>query len=555
MAQILRRAAVFFALVALGVGAYLWLERSKEPPRKRGAGRERGTAVRVVTVAATEVVPRVTGYGVVRAHRAWQGTAQVGGTIIEVAPGLEVGRVVREGTVLFRIDPDSYELERSRSEATVRAVEAQLAEIKTRIAGAQASLKVENSLLALAKKDLARVRQLRAQGLNASVEEEAAERAVLNAEKAVNAIKVTLAQLPASRKVLEAQLAQQQSGVKGAEMNVERTVVVAPFTMRVRQVGATLHQAVGSGALLLVGESEDLMEVPAHLPVGAIGALLGPRAPEPPQAALEAAAVDAEAPPGEVERPEGDEAAAADDAKDDAPAEDAERAEAEPEAPGGATAEAASAPEDNAPSSWSRRTSQIQAKIKLSSQGVTAEWEGRFRRFEGIDPDTRTQVVVVEVERPERGARRGGPPLRAGMHVEVELSGAPRTGCLSIPRAALRGDTVHVVDAERRLALRKVEVDLVQEAFVCVASGLAEGDQVVVSQLQPAVAGMLLEPRGADGSGGARRPAGARGRPGAGERGDGTSRAVPGGARGADGDGAARPSGRRGERPAAPAAP
>ena len=81
------------------------------------------------------------------------------------------------------------------------------------------------------------------------------------------------------------------------------------------------------------------------------------------------------------------------------------------------------------------------------------------------------------------------------MYVEVELQGAPRPGCLAIPRAALRSETVHVVDAERRLATRPVEVSFVQEEYACIRSGLAVGDEVVLTDVVPAIEGTLLEPR------------------------------------------------------------
>src|SRR5690606_22836523 len=129
MPPVRRKLLVFVALVAVGLGGFGWLQYSGDPPKRRPPS-ERGRAVRVLELAPHDALPRVTGYGVVVARRSWQGVAGVGGTIIGMAEGLEVGRVVPEGTLLFRIDPESYAVEKSRTEASVRSVQAQIDELK-----------------------------------------------------------------------------------------------------------------------------------------------------------------------------------------------------------------------------------------------------------------------------------------------------------------------------------------------------------------------------------------------------------------------------------------
>ncbi|MEZ4383052.1 MAG: hypothetical protein R3A79_17125 [Nannocystaceae bacterium] len=100
---------------------------------------------------------------------------------------------------------------------------------------------------------------------------------------------------------------------------------------------------------------------------------------------------------------------------------------------------------------------------------------------------------MVGVDEPRR--RDHGPPLVPGLHVEVELRGEPRAGCLAIPRAALHGDVIWVVGDDDRLELREATASVVQEDFVCLDAGAAPGERVVLTDLTPAVAGMLLAPR------------------------------------------------------------
>lgn len=454
MASTRRRWAGFIVLILLGLGGFGWLQYSGDPPKRRSA-RDRGRSVRVLEVKPLEVVPRVTGYGVVQAQRTWQAVAEVGGTIVGVADDLEVGRTIQKGTRLFKIDPGSYELERNRGEASVRGVRAQIAEIKTREESARASLKIEKRVLDLAVKDLERAKKAFEAGLGPQTGVEQAERGVLAAQKSVQSLENTLLELPASRRVLEAQIAQQEAGVEGARKDLAKTEVLAPFTMRIREVNASLHQAVGAGQVVVVGDGIDVMEVAAHMPVGTIGPLMGPRtAPAPPPAE---------------------------------PADDP----AGPLDPLGEGGGSPVAPTPRRPS----RASSISALIRLKSQDVEVSWDGKFRRFQGVDPTTRTIGVVVEVDTPRRRQGRSGPPLSSGLHVEVELRGVPRADCLAVPRAALLDTKVHVVGKDDRLELRDVEVDIIQEQYVCIAKGLAAGDRVVLTALTPAVEGMLLTPR------------------------------------------------------------
>lgn len=433
---------IFVGLVLVGAAGYLWLQLTAVGPARRPP-RDRGRPVRVMEVQPMHVVPAAIGYGVATARRSWQAVAEVGGTILEMSPNVEVGRIVREGTLLYRIDPESAELEKTRSEATVRGVRAQLSELSAREASARASLSLEQRALALAEKDLDRARRAHEAGLAPLTDVEAAERGVLNAQKAVQGLQNTLQELPASRRVLEAQLAQHQVGAEGARLGLRKAEAVAPFTMRISQLNASVHQSVSPGQVVLVGDATDVLEVVAQLPVGTTGALLGAGRRTAGRAERDAGRFDA----GSRGRVRGG------------------------------------------------LRERISAVVRLKSQGVESSWDGTFRRFQGVDPATRTMGVVVAVDQPRRRRGASGPPLLPGLHVEVELRGEPRSDCLAVPRTALHGDELYVVNKQLRLERRTVDVEIEQEEYVCVASGLRAGEHVVLTDVLPAVEGMLLAPK------------------------------------------------------------
>ena len=84
------------------------------------------------------------------------------------------------------------------------------------------------------------------------------------------------------------------------------------------------------------------------------------------------------------------------------------------------------------------------------------------------------------------------------MFVEIEIRTRAVDGRIVVPRASLHDGRLYVVNAESRLDIRPVTVGLVQGDFAAIDTGLAAGERIVVSDLIPAVAGMLLAPQDDD---------------------------------------------------------
>lgn len=489
-ALILRRTLVFTGLTATGVVMFFWLHRADEPTKRRRA-REGGQAVRVLEVASHTAVARAVGYGIVEAQRNWQGLAEVGGRVVQAHERLEVGRLVREGTVLFKIDPGAYAIEQDRTQATVKATRAQISEIKARETSARNNLAVEQKVLALARKDYARLKELYDQGTVSLLDVEAAERDVLSAERSVLTYKNTLNELPASRKVLQANLEQVKAGVAGAALDLSRTEIVAPFTMRIREVNAIEGQAISAGQVLVVGDAVDVMEVPAQLSLASVTPLMRRRGRRNNHAGT--TEPGQRRPPGEAQS--GGEPATSEESSQQNPESEVKAPAGDASSPitDGKVAQAINSESQGRPRRGPGRN--IQAAVSLKSQGMDAHWPAEFRRFEGIDSTTHTMGVVVQVQEPRSRDNPNQPRLTPGMHVEVELTRAGTESCLAVPREAIHDGSVWVVDRDSRLEIRPVEVSIAQEDFICISMGISEGEQVVLTDLAPAVAGMKLSPR------------------------------------------------------------
>ena len=135
--------------------------------------------------------------------------------------------------------------------------------------------------------------------------------------------------------------------------------------------------------------------------------------------------------------------------------------------------------------------------VRLDLGNHIAKWKAEFVRFsDDVDAETRTMGVVVAVDRPFEKVKPGyRPPLSKGMFVQVVLHGKSQNKRLVIPRAAVRNGVVHIADKDNRLRKREVKVLFSQDDISVISEGLKPGDRVVLSDLVPAVEGMLLKPQ------------------------------------------------------------
>lgn len=122
------------------------------------------------------------------------------------------------------------------------------------------------------------------------------------------------------------------------------------------------------------------------------------------------------------------------------------------------------------------------------------EWKAEFVRMsDSVDPQTRTMGVVVAVDNPLQKTLPGvRPPLSKGMFVQVAIAGHTQKNRIVIPRSAIRNDKVYVVNSASRLETRPIKRLYNQQQFAIVGEGLSSGEIIVVSDLIPAVDGMLL---------------------------------------------------------------
>ena len=422
---------ILLFIVPIAIGIFVLVSQSYlAPSPQRTPIQEQVRLLRVIEVSPIDVLPRAIAYGRVQPSKTWTGIAQVKGEIIMLHPRVDVGSILLEGEIMTTIDPTDYTFAVQEIQANIQVSQANLTNLMAQESNLRASLSIEQRALELSGEELRRKQQLLERGTVSQASVEQSERDVLTARQKVQNLENSLALLPSQQMILEAQLAQQQIKLEQAQRDLDRTVIKAPFNMRIAQLHIEESQAVTTGQTLFIGEDVKTAEIEAQVPLVQLRPLVE------------------DLPPVTIE---------------------------------GLTHI------DQVP---------IMAIVRLVEVGFDVQWSARIDRFvTEIDPTASTSGVVVAVDNHYEQAIPGQrPPLFANMYVEVELRALPRPNMLIVPRTAIFGDSIYIIDSENRLQRRRVDIGLRQTNFIALDSGISSGDRVVVSDPTPAILGMLVEP-------------------------------------------------------------
>ncbi|MCP4996024.1 MAG: biotin/lipoyl-binding protein [Gammaproteobacteria bacterium] len=419
--------------ILIGVAAFIFLKKNQREPVQAPVT-EKAKLVRVIPAPQLAAIPQAVGYGTVQPVVTWDGVSQVRGRVVEKHPQLRKGAIIQSGELLLRIDPTDYQLAIAQTEADIAATQAQIDELKVKEANTRAALKIEEQALSLSQKELDRKKRLVGKGGVSRSDLETQERALLSQQQSVRSQRNTLNLLPTQRALLEAQQLRNQAKLKSTQRDLANTAIHLPFTARIAEVKVEQDQYVRDGEVLVQADDLSNAEIEVDIPIDRLGHLIRSNQ-----------VVDLL----------------------------------------------------GASNTTTENGLGLTAQVRLQHGGITAKWPARFARIsDTLDPKTRTVGIIVEVDAPYSQVKPGiRPPLLKGLFVEVLLQGTPRTDSVVIPRTALHGHNVYVVDSSNRLALRRVELDGVQSDIALIHTGLKADEQVIISDLSPAIEGMLLAPR------------------------------------------------------------
>lgn len=367
------------------------------PTAVRTQPEERPTTVRVVRPTPGHERVRVVAMGTVVPAQEVVLQSEVSGRIVEQSPALIPGGHFRAGDVIARIDSRDYEL----------AVEQQAASVTQ----ARFELKVEEGRQTIAQHEWE----------------------LLEHDVKWNKTGRELALRKPHMENATAALEAARSGLRRAELDLERTTLRAPFNAVVREEFIDVGQIVSPQTRIATIVGTDQFWVRASLPVDQLRWIRFPTTSD------------------------------------------------------SAGSSARILHETGLGTTIERRGKVVRVLGDLDPKGRMA------RILVSIDDPLNLRAELQE----QGAAGDAALPLLLGAYVRVEVEGTELEDVLVLPRQALRdGDRIWVMDETDRLAIRDVAVAWDQRDRIFVRSGVEAGERVVVSSIAGPVVGMRLHAHG-----------------------------------------------------------
>lgn len=390
--------------------------------------------VYVTKVKQKTIAPLISGFGTIKPKVQWQSLAEVSGAVTYKNAKLARGEFIEKDTLLFKLDDLPYQLALAKALASKASVETEAVKLEIEKARLQTSLAIESKKLLLEKNEYTRQKSLNTKGGISNSQLEKQQLSVFAQTLKENELQASVKQLPARKNAIDAELMQAESLIKQAQLDLSHTEISMPFSGRIETVDVELGEFVAIGRHLLSAQDFRLLEVEAKISIHQIHQLMS-------SLAANKNISDTSLP--------------------------------NIEAVG------------------------LDAKIKLSHASLKSSWNGKVTRISGqVDARVGTVGLIVEIPfnfKMLKDKPRGQLPVISGMFVEVQVEARSVT-VLTVPKQALHGERLYLVDQDSRLQILPVEVLFIRDNDVAIAAdSLKAGQQIVVSDLLPVSTGLKLK--------------------------------------------------------------
>ena len=253
--------AVVAVLVAGAAGYGYWQQKNGGPEYKTGKV-EKGAITASVSASGTlSPVVQV------------QIGSQVSGQLRDVL--VDFNSEVKQGELIARIDPQTFETRVQQAQADVDAARAQVMTQQANIAAQRAMLAKAEVDLAEAKRDLDRKQQLVDKGFISGAERDKAQATFNSATEQVNTARAQGAVAAAGLRNAEAVVKQREAALAQAKIDLGRTEIRAPVNgvviKRSVERGQTVAASLQAPELFVIAENLTDMQVDASIDESEIG--------------------------------------------------------------------------------------------------------------------------------------------------------------------------------------------------------------------------------------------------------------------------------------------
>ena len=256
---------VIIVLAAAIVIAVLLIKMQPEPERKIRT--ETALLVETFPAKAENLNMIIESYGTVKPRELLKLVAEVNGRIVSLDPTFKEGSFIKKGTALIKIDPRSYQLEVDKHNVEIKQAEAELKHLKQEVLNLEASIKIAGSDLVLAKAEYLRQKKLVEKNVVAQTTLDSAEQKYLASLERMQGLQNQLALTGPSKDRLKAKRDMADVLLRQAELNLEKTSIIAAFDGWVVEKEVEKGRYVNAGQNLGKIYSKGALDIEVNIPI------------------------------------------------------------------------------------------------------------------------------------------------------------------------------------------------------------------------------------------------------------------------------------------------
>jgi len=257
---------VFVVLfIALAIAVVLVIMR---PRAERQVPVDKGHLVEVFSAKTENVEMVVDTFGTVSPRESLSLVAQVRGQIVAIDPAFKEGSFIQEKTRMIQIDPRTYSLAVERRNVQIKQAEAELKRLEQEVVNLKARMKIAGSDVKLAKNEYLRLKKLVDRKVIAQSQLDKTEQAYLASQERRQALENQLALIGPMKEQLIAARDMARVMYQEAELDLERSGIVAPFDgwvlEKAIEVGQHVNVGQPLGKIYNAGELDIEVRIPAR---------------------------------------------------------------------------------------------------------------------------------------------------------------------------------------------------------------------------------------------------------------------------------------------------
>ncbi len=267
---IMTRVVVGSTIIFTGIISMLVLANMKEPPAEVQVN-ETKTRVETLTVQPEDVEVTIKGFGEVIALNTINIAPEVTGKLVRIHPRLEIGQIITKDEILFEIDSRDYLAGQEEALAAVLQTKNAITRLKQEFAISKSRLKALERNRDLAKAEFMRNKQLyNDNGIGTQSEIDKLEQAYNTTSDQVMQLNQSITTYPLRIKESEYSLRSANARLSRAKANLDRCIVKAPFSGRLKSVSVEAGQYVTPGQAIVSMVDDSASEL--HIPLDSIDA-------------------------------------------------------------------------------------------------------------------------------------------------------------------------------------------------------------------------------------------------------------------------------------------